>query len=129
MANDKSLIVGRGVKTIADGAVERIYVTGERKQFVVTNLTAGSNLYVTGPDEVPALVAIPNLPITLETDSEFKIKNISGFTITYVVGELFLVDFRQGGGGSRGQASGSGAGSAGSGGNSTGRGTGNVFLP
>jgi len=128
----KSHLSGKGVKTIVNGDSVRLFVTGEdRKQFVVTNLNAsgGGNLYVGGPDQVPALVALPQLPITLETDSEFWLVNTSGFTITYVVGELFNIGFSQGGGSiSPGGSGGSGGGST-SGGNQTGRGTGGVFVP
>ena len=128
----KSNLSGRGVKTIANGDTLRIAVAGlDRKQFVVTNLnaTGGGNLYVAGPDQVPALVALPQLPITLETDSEFWLVNTSGVSISYVVGELFNIGFSQGGGSIRPGGSGGSGGGSTSGGNQTGRGTGGVFVP
>src|ERR1051326_9162868 len=111
MATQKSNLTGKGVRTIANGEIVRIRVVGPRKQFVVTNLQAagsGSNLYITGPDEVPALVALPQLPISLETDSEFRLRNDSGVTITYVVGELFNIGLGFGSNSSKGASSYSG---------------------
>jgi hypothetical protein len=120
----KSYLVGRGVKTLADGGKIRIKVIGPRRQFVVTNICGagtGANLYIAGPDQVPALVALPQLPITLETDSEFWLVNDSTLcgstsaTITYVVGELFNIGFGSGGNVPKGGAgnAGSDAGSSG----------------
>ncbi len=131
MATTKSYLAGKGVRTIVTGDIKVIQrISDQRKQMVVTNITAGANLYVTGPDEVPALVALPNLPLSIEMDGEFRIRNDSGVTITYVVGELFNVAINQAGiprvGGGGGAGGGSDATNLGQ---TTGRGTGNSQLP
>jgi len=112
-------LAGRGVRTLAANASERIQVFGSRKSFAVSNLSAagsGLNIYIaddSGSPGTPALVAFPQQPVGMEADDTFFIVNPNGAAVTYVLGEVQFTGSGQPGGAGPGGGSGGGGGDGG----------------
>jgi len=123
MANQNTRIEGQGIQTLAAGSAVTVSSKNrdsDRRQFVVSNLdpAGGNTIYVCGTNRNEALPVFPSQTVTLETDAEFVIKNPSGSSVNYVVGELygrFFGGSASGTGANSGFSSGS-SGSSGSGG-------------
>jgi hypothetical protein len=119
--NFDSKIKGRGIVTIAAGESYKVTVTGGRKMVVVTSLAALSTeikLFICdGEQSSEAIGCPPQLPIAVETDSEFFLKNTNTSSVTAVIGEVLFLSTMQASG--RGLNSAAGAGNS-SGGSSVG---------
>lgn len=60
-----------------------------RKQIIVTNLSATADLYIRDTNDATGAVVMPRTPWTMETSAAVKVYNPSGLSVSYTVLEIF----------------------------------------